>query len=199
MGAQFTLGFNPAALVFEGVENNPLNMSFASNHSSEGKLAFIWNDAQNRLASLNDGDTLMVVVFKTNQLFAEEDITINSDITAAELWDGDYKKHAIIKGSGKLLHKKNLDFTSESFDVTPNPTDGPLQIKIRLLLDKNIRIDLLDMSGRIIFTQEQTGVKGINNISIDLQKKQPLASGVYYLRLTGINGTVESKKIVLTK
>lgn len=199
LGAQFTLGFNPAALVFEGVENNPLNMSFASNHSSEGKLAFIWNDAQNRLASLNDGDTLMVVVFKTNQLFAEEDITINSDITAAELWDGDYKKHAIIKGSGKLLHKKNLDFTSESFDVTPNPTDGPLQIKIRLLLDKNIRIDLLDMSGRIIFTQEQTGVKGINNISIDLQKKQPLASGVYYLRLTGINGTVKSKKIVLTK
>lgn len=199
LGAQFTLGFNPAALIFEGVENNRLNMSFASNRSTEGKLGFIWNDAQNRLATLNDGDILMELLFKTNQLFTEEDITINSDITEAELWDGDYKKHAIIKGSGKLICKRHVDFTSESFDVTPNPSEGPLQIKIRLLLDKNIRIDLLDMGGRIVFTQEQTGAKGINTINIDLQKKQPLAPGIYYLRLTGINGDVESKKIVLVK
>jgi PKD repeat protein len=199
LGAQFTLGFNPAALVFEGVENNRLNMSFASNRSSEGKLGFIWNDAQNRLATLNDGDVLMELLFKTNQLFTEEDITINSDITEAELWDGDYKKHAIIKGSGKLIFKRHVDFTSESFDVTPNPSEGPLQIKLRLLLDKNIRIDLLDIGGRIVFTQEQTGAKGINTINIDLQKKQPLAPGIYYLRLTGINGDVESKKIVLVK
>lgn len=199
LGTQFTLGFNPAALVFEGVENNRLNMSFASNHSNEGKLAFIWNDAQNRLASLNDGDTLMELLFRTSPLFTEEDISINSDITAAELWDGNYKKHTIVKGSGKLLQKPNVDFTTESFNVTPNPTNGLLQIKLRLLADKNIRTDLLDMSGRIVFAQEQTVARGSNNITLNMQQNQPLASGVYYLRLTGINGTVENKKIVLTK
>jgi len=199
LGLQFTLNFNAAALQFRGVENNRLAMQFATNRSEEGQLSFIWNDANNVLAAIPDDEVLMELVFAANNV-TEEEITITSDIAAAELWDGNFKKHAIVKGAGKITKSKSMliYFTSESISVTPNPSNGPVQVKLALLKDKKITISLLNQHGKVLQVQTIMATKGANTVSMNLQENNALASGVYYIKAGGIEGG-SVKKIVLVK
>lgn len=201
LGMQFTLCFNAAALQFESIQNNRLSMQFAGNRSTDGKLTFLWNDRQNTTASLADDEILMELVFTVINSFDEEYITVNSDITEAELWDGAYQKHLIVKGKGKIKHKNggaNL-LTTESIGVTPNPSAGPVQVRYRSLSNKNVSLELLSADGKILNAQQRIAVVGTNTIDINLKQLGAVVSGVYYLRLSGLNGGPVMKKLVVIK
>ncbi|MBL0358630.1 MAG: right-handed parallel beta-helix repeat-containing protein [Chitinophagaceae bacterium] len=200
LGMQFTLNFNSDVLQLQRIENNLLNIQYATHSIHEGKLPFIWNDDRNKLSSLNDDAVLMEMVFTQKATFTEEDIVVTSDIAAVELWDGNYNRHAIVKGTGKIIKagSNTPDFTSESWTVTPNPSHGMVQVNLQLLKEKDIRIKLLDAAGKTVLIQNNRLPAGNSSIRINLEKTNPLAAGSYYMEISGIEGN-RVKKIMLVK
>ncbi|MEO5893136.1 MAG: PKD domain-containing protein [Ferruginibacter sp.] len=200
LGMQFTLNYNDKVMQLEGIENNRLNIQYAANKNKEGKLAFIWNDDNNQLSNLNNNDILMELVFTTKAPFAEEDISITSDITAVELWDGNYNKHNIVKGGGKIISAtgNDVNYTTESWTITPNPTQGIVQLNTRLLQEKSINIKLLSADGKTILSQYNHLPKGISTTRINLEKNARLAAGIYFIKVSGMDGK-SVEKIMLVK
>jgi hypothetical protein len=68
--------------------------------------------------------------------------------------------------------------------VWPNPArSSGLNVAFALASDASARLELLDMSGRRVVTQE-VGVLGAGRHTVDLARGQKLAPGVYWVRLT---------------
>jgi hypothetical protein len=176
-----------------------LNIQYATNRSNEGKVPFIWNDGANRLSNLNDDDVLMELIFVAKGSFSEEDIKVTSDIAGVEAWDGLYNKHMIVKGTGKIIKQTDiLLYTSESWNVTPNLTQGIINVNVQLVKAKKVHFYLLDAAGKIVMSQIAQLPTGASNTRFDLQRNHRLAAGIYYLKAPGI-GSNTARKIILTK
>jgi len=196
LGMQFTLNFNNQSLRFERIENNRLKILCAYNRAEEGKLPFIWSDDKNSLVSLNDDEVLLELVFTERSAFTQEDIGVTSDITNIELWDGNYIRHNIIKGKGKINKKDVPAITGESWEVSPNPTKGTIKVDLYSLKENHISIELLNAEGVVLLKKNLLSGRGINLINLDLRQNQDLPAGVYYLKISGIND-VRVKKVLL--
>lgn len=177
-----------------------LNIQYATNRSKEGKLSFIWNDPSNSLSSLNDDELLMELVFLQKTAFIEEDISISSDIAAIEAWDGSYNKHSIVKGAGKIITtQKNIyTGTKKRWNVTPNPTRGTILVNLQLLNPKSIRFELFNTEGKLLLTQNAQLPKGLSNTRLNFKHGgNLLAAGIYYLKVSGIEGSGIQKIILI--
>ncbi len=78
---------------------------------------------------------------------------------------------------------------SEVFKIYPNPNNGQFRLEYTLAGKSDVRIDLLDISGRTIYSQTAAnGSAGTHNESINLDKTT-IAAGTYFVRLEidGVN------------
>jgi hypothetical protein len=64
-----------------------------------------------------------------------------------------------------------------SFDIFPNPASDKLNVKINLTDSKMYKIILTDIAGRQIYSEEKSGVEGVNNHLIDISLYSP---GLYF-------------------
>jgi hypothetical protein len=74
--------------------------------------------------------------------------------------------------------------------IYPNPFQNELNIDINAAFPQNYRVDILNLSGQIVFTENKnadTKLK-INNISA-------LSNGVYILKLTDESGNFSQNRI----
>ena len=199
LGMQFTLNFNSDVLELKRIEKNRLNVQYATNKNNEGKLPFIWNDGANKLSNLVDDEVLMELIFVQKAAFNEEDIRVTSDIAEVEAWDGLYNKHTIVKGPGKIIQQKNNSvYTTDSWKVTPNLTQGIINVNVQLTKAKKVHFDLLNAEGKIVMSQSAQLPAGISDTRFDLQRDQRLAAGIYYLKASGIEGN-GIRKIILIR
>ncbi len=199
LGIQFTLNFNAAALQFAGIENNRLNMQYATNHTGDGNISFLWNDDHNKTATINNDDVLMELLFKRVADFTEEDITVSSAITDAQAWDGNLQPHTVEKTGGKIIAgAPNAPVTTESFTVTPNPTTGTIQLTLHLKEHKKIGISLVDASGKTVFIRNLNGSTGTSTITLNIKDQQPVPAGVYSIHLTGMDA-VNRQQLLMVK
>lgn len=74
----------------------------------------------------------------------------------------------------------------------PNPTDGIFTLYYQTQATEPIVIRLIDVSGRVVFEQQNTAASGANAFSLDLRN---IAKGVYTLQVQG--GSVINEKLVL--
>jgi hypothetical protein len=72
--------------------------------------------------------------------------------------------------------------TAEEWKVNayPNPSSGMIMLSFSSNSEKQFRISLADMTGRIVFTKESTSETGLNEIMYDFTA-QP--KGVYFIRI----------------
>jgi flagellar hook assembly protein FlgD len=83
----------------------------------------------------------------------------------------------------------------------PNPFTGTTELRIGLLSESNVSIEVYDVAGRRVRVQSLgTQSAGWNAIPFDGRDDagRPLASGVYFYRVTA-NGTTVTHKMVITK
>jgi len=188
LGMQYTLNFNSKALQLKSIEPTALNVDYGVSQSKDGKIAFLWNDAQLKPQTLPDGSVLFELVFtKLYTTFNEEDIVLSSDISAIEAWDANYQKHNIIKTIGKI--NSAPEFASkENWQVSPNPTSGEVKVDLSLKSNKSIRFQLTNIDGRIVFQKEIEVVKGNSSNELNLSKQSKLSAGIYFLKAVGIDG-----------
>ena len=79
-----------------------------------------------------------------------------------------------------------------SFTVFPNPTNGDLNFAYGAA-DAVTVIDVLDMTGRVVYSEQRQLVKGQQ---VHLALARTLASGTYALRLSSENGRGEQRFVV---
>lgn len=69
--------------------------------------------------------------------------------------------------------------------IFPNPAQQKINYSFFLNKDSNVEVQLIDMLGNVVKTEQCNCTKGFNKLESDISK---LASGVYYLKLTKQGG-----------
>ena len=75
----------------------------------------------------------------------------------------------------------------------PNPTTGIINLEFTSENDGDASIILMDISGRIILSQNISVIKGLNQSQLDLTK---VAKGVYMMNVNAEGGTGKVKIVV---
>ena len=192
LGLQFTISFNPSLLQWHGLSNNLLGIEMGTNHAEEGSISFLWLDKKNEIKTLDDGTVLFNLVFDRKGNCINEQLDLNSSVTAIAAYDKDYNIHGIVMNSAVI---NATDIVKETWTVAPNPvTNGVVQVQLNLKLYKKITLKLLDNNGKLLRNKEVEGIKGSSKFAFDFKEKLP--SGVYYLQAIGLEGE-NMKKIVV--
>jgi len=76
-----------------------------------------------------------------------------------------------------------------SFQVTPNPTNGTIYIEIGAPENLDAQISIHNLTGQSVYRQQLAINKGLQTLSLDLSN---LTSGVYFI-------SVQSEHAVVTK
>ncbi len=139
----------------------------------------------------------------TNSLYNLEDvrkITFESDLMNLHLFDGSiYSWNVSTIGyyeySENPLNIEVLIEKANTFDVVifPNPTNSNLQVKYNLPTDDEIRIELYDFQGKLIFNKSLgKQIKGQQETILNLSQ---IPSGTYICNIIGKINSI-SKRIV---
>lgn len=78
-------------------------------------------------------------------------------------------------------------------NVYPNPASEILNVNIDLLQANDVQLELLDLAGRVVSSEQFRANSGSNVKQMDLQV---VSAGVYHLRAT-INGQIATQKVIV--
>lgn len=189
----FCLAAEPIRFPIEYVDIGSLEMAYGTSSiaAAAGKTS-IGGDRD------RDGQEELTVCFaKTDfqQLFSalppgtnEITVTLRGHHQAGNPISGDVALTVIVRGSPTL-------------SVSPNPLNPQGTITFTKTVAGMTRIHLLDVSGRLVRTvlESDLGV-GVHTLPLEARDRagSPLASGVYYLRVTDGEGT-RARTVVITK
>lgn len=194
LGYQFTLAFDPQALVFEKLTPglNSTEDNFGMAHLDEGAITTSWY----QLAPGNSSSASFSVTFtakKTGKLSGLLDI--NSRFTTAESYDlqGEARPVALQFGdeNGSIITNERF----ELFQNKPNPFQQATVIGFQLPEAAMTTLTIFDVSGRIVKEIKNELPKGYHEISLD--KRSLPNTGVFYYRLETPAHTATRKLTVI--
>ncbi len=81
-------------------------------------------------------------------------------------------------------------------EIFPNPTSGPITLKLDYFIAQSVSIAISDLTGRKLSTENWTLNSGLNVKSLDLSAYKP---GMYFITLTGESGTSILRKKILVE
>lgn len=96
----------------------------------------------------------------------------------------------IVTVSNLSIEKETLE--SRGFNVFPNPTQGNITIDFALLLGENITVYLIDVNGRIVYSDMINNEVGAYQKQINLSD---LSNGMYFLRIDTENESLTKRVI----
>lgn len=105
------------------------------------------------------------------------------------------KKTYVFNGKGEnndqLIDAGTLKL--DNFEVYPNPSEGKVNIKFHSPSDNEMTLKVVDVNGKVIYTEDLKPVNGDYNKSLELQNAK---NGVYILRIEQ-DGKISSEKIIM--
>lgn len=121
----------------------------------------------------------------------------NDDYTSANngnyyvsVWGND--NTGIIKLKPLNLNENSLN---NSIHIYPNPVlSGKTHVEINLSEASNVNIEILDVHGKLVFSQTINVNGGLSNNQIDFKE---LPAGMYYIRIKTKNLTIIKKLILM--
>jgi subtilisin-like proprotein convertase family protein len=139
--------------------------------------------------------------------FTQEDIDLGnisfSNIQTAVFTDS--FKVDIVNGAGGWLPNQEINLTAntvsaESFELSnlmvyPNPTEGMIFVKFPTLEASNVKIDLFDLRGRRIFSEDFSVDQNLFKESISVGG---ISNGVYLIKVSNGNYST-TKRIIVQK
>lgn len=92
-----------------------------------------------------------------------------------------------------LKIEKNSELMFKKFNFYPNPNDGKFKLEFYAHEKGTIRIDIFDVSGKLVYNEKIRNFHGNYSNDIDISNQE---KGVYFLRITR-NNDVLARKIVI--
>ena len=182
LGFQFTLNFNNAAFQFRGIENNLLNVQLATNHNNEGKLSFLWNDANVQGRSLPDSTILTELVFTANDNFLNDALSLSSDVTPIAAYDASFQQHNIVMTSAQS------SISNYQLSIYPNPAKNAITI----IGNHIASVQVIDNMGRIV------KIVTLHDATNPVLSVSGLTAGIYHLRIQTTSGEQAVVEILIT-
>ncbi len=167
-GMQFELVL-PQTLELTKLKSGSLILDESNYHIIDGQnLRFVWSAANALELDADD------VLFTIEALALE-----SSDLNKAD-FNTDSHLNAEVYGPNGMLADLNLDiveqsvniehFSYELFQNEPNPFKGQTIIRFSLAKDTEAELNIFDATGKLVYTENGSYIKGINEIKIDLNK-----------------------------
>jgi len=122
---------------------------------------------------------LYSVVFKT------EDNSGNRSREFTLYFDVNYNYEVVVNGINDLA-------LADMINVSPNPTNGPVNISVNLPENEEVSIAIFNTMGQQVATVANGKVSN-GSFSVNLQGN---TNGMYYVKMN-LNGTIVTKKIIL--
>ena len=180
-GFQFTLNYDASRLEFAGITSDQVEFNadqYALISEETGTVTVSWHNAEGVYLT-NDEAAFNVEFNSVNGGFADEWVSITDDVTPAQLYTVDGETYTLRwSGSadvaeGYVLHQN-----------TPNPFQGVTTIGFEMPAQQEYRLEVFDMSGKVVKTFEGLGQRGYQSLDIDLSGFSD-ASVLYYQLNTG--------------
>ena len=191
LGLQFALNFDFHMLKFEGIESSSFALSKDNYHvKSPGILVVSWSNAK-----LQTMDSDLVLRFTTlkNGSISESSLSFVDDVLKAEYYSSTSNSQALdlnIKNPLTQIDELRL------LQNNPNPFSESTDVSFYLPSAADATINLLDLSGKLIYSMEGSFNKGLNQVNIKSEAIN--GQGLIYYQLDTEFGT-ETKKMLLIK
>ena len=120
---------------------------------------------------------------------------LNSDIG----WAGSYALSSTIGGIFKwkesVLSIKDLveEAKANNLTVYPNPSNGLVNVRLKNIESNNVNIEIIDITGRFVYSNNENLSNGMLNINIDLSN---IDKGIYFVVATS-NMSSSTQKIII--
>ncbi|MEO7176334.1 MAG: HYR domain-containing protein [Saprospiraceae bacterium] len=193
-GFQFTLNFDPSVVEIIGVDGKALDISeenIGRSFLADGMMTASWNGKE--ATSFKDGEQLFSLNIRMKESSNLSDlIRVSSDFTRAEAYR-----------TGGEIQELNLHFEGQSivdaqyelFQNVPNPWSKETVIGFRLPKTMSATFTVYDVSGKVVYTTEQTFYKGGNEIR--LSQSELSGKGVFYYKLETKDWTATKRMVLL--
>jgi len=85
------------------------------------------------------------------------------------------------------------EFTNESVEIYPNPSDGSFTLIVNSYTNDNFELSIIDISGKLIYQDNIVCLPGRNNVSINLSE---LRKGLYFVNIRKEDNFVTKKLFI---
>lgn len=135
----------------------------------------------------NNGDT--TIVGATGQMFIA---SVNGDYAVIVSSNGCSDTSACVNVLINSIPDRLAELQNTS--VFPNPSNGQFTLMIEGVSTPELKVEIIDISGKIILTKIMNDVNSTINVPLTLN----VPSGNYFIQLTA-EGVVETKPLIITK
>jgi len=195
LGLGLEINYDNSLLSFEGMSSETLNglepTMYYDNPRKEGSVQLAWYDAYASFLDLDDAViTLRFIALQDADI--ENGLQINSSQLST----------AVVNKGAELIEKEittNIkEITSEIklYQNQPNPFSSETMIRFDLLEADYVNLDVIDISGKLIYNLKGDFPRGENQVII--QAHDLPDSGIYYFRLRS-GDFIETKKLIHIK
>jgi len=80
-----------------------------------------------------------------------------------------------------------------SLSIYPNPSKGHFTIQVNGLVDDKVKIEVADISGKVVYSESHKYSIGLNKITVDVNH---LASGIYHVSIIKNNHSLTKKLLI---
>lgn len=95
-----------------------------------------------------------------------------------------------------LLEKRHTEGGVSSAIIFPNPAREQVSVRFSSSIEMTKQIDIMNIMGQNIITQQLDAAKGINEVVISTEK---LSAGQYFIRIKDEAGNVETQRLMIQK
>lgn len=95
--------------------------------------------------------------------------------------------------AGSVVGLKDNSNTIQTLTVFPNPSSEQINLSFSSIKNQEVKIELLDLTGKIILSKTEKTQSGITHKTLDIKG---IAKGIYFINLTNESG-IETKKIII--
>ncbi|TAE16513.1 MAG: hypothetical protein EAZ47_05110 [Bacteroidetes bacterium] len=199
LGAQFACKFDASVFDFVAVENKLLPIDQNTMLSTMGQLRFVWADNAASARTFADGTVLFELVLRKKSASSQSILQILDSDMQALAFTKDNQTAAVIMQNGMVLENRPayVNILMEQLDLSPNPSRGFLKATIVSKEPKTIRLIAQHISGTKVLEQVVKLDAGVNVIQLNLQAKQAIVDGMYYIQAIGLEG-VKTKSVIVS-
>gem|GEM_PF-6109768 len=192
LGLGMDLNFDSNVLSLEEIESGTLP-GFSSNmfHLDNASIKIAWSDAY--ATELAENQDLITFIFHAH---ADSDLTQSINVNVAN------ESSAVVEEGSELLEKEiiiNILNSSSEIELhqnVPNPFTNETTIRFDLPETETISLQIMDISGRVVFDLSKEFSIGQNQIVIEANDLPD--SGIFYYRLSA-GDFIETKKLIYIK
>ncbi|MFZ4545109.1 MAG: HYR domain-containing protein [Saprospiraceae bacterium] len=193
-GMQFTLKLNDKVSLTNIVTGNLSDMN-ASNIAvlDNNTITASWNSN----TAITKGSTFAILEIMANENCALSDVlALNSEVTLAEAYD---KNDESIDIELAFTNSKTTNTVRniELYQNQPNPFNESTQISFFLPESTVATLQIMDINGRIIYTQKNEYNSGNHTININKNEMSNLTTGILYYQLQTPDQNITKKMIIL--